>query len=81
MSRFANKQSPASPHHQFAEHSHPERTPLAVEQGNTQLGLQRLDTLGERRLRYVQRLGGPPEMRVLDKGQQVTKAALGDHDE
>jgi hypothetical protein len=79
--RFAIKQRPASPHHQFTEHGQPERAPLAVEQGDTQLGLQRLDALGERRLRYVQRLGGAPEMRVLDEGKQVTKAALGDHDE
>lgn len=68
------------PDHQFAERGQRHRPPLAVEQRDAQLRLQRLNALGERRLRDIQRYRGPPEMRVADKRQQMLKASLGDHD-
>ena len=77
---FGTEQGLAALDHQFTERGQRHRPPLAVEQGDAQLRLQRLNALGERRLRDIQRYRGPPEMRVADKRQQMLKASLGDHD-
>jgi hypothetical protein len=53
---------------------------LAVDERHTQFGLQRLDALGERRLRDMQRNGSAPEMAMLDQGEQVLKASWRNHD-
>ena len=47
----------------------------AVEQGCADLGLQRLDTARQRRLRDVRRGGRPAEVAVISDGDQVSKSA------
>ncbi len=77
---FLGEYSPAALDEQFPEYGRPERPVLAVDELYTEFGLQCLDAFGKCRLRDVECLGGAPEMRVLDEGQEVLKAALGNHD-
>jgi hypothetical protein len=75
---FGIEQRPAALDDQFAESRQREGTRLAVQQHDVQFRLQRLDAVGGRRLRDIQRSCCAPEMPLLNEQQQVAKAALAD---